>query len=139
MSIAMPQNHDLANCNKIWEKLYCFPNTYGYVHAGPVDIYNKVFNPINVTIQAQKVAQENVKKFLEKRRTRNVWDRISTVFQFHRDEHKLVVYSPLYELTREDNSLVSISADDRDGSKNDLSENKPSNNENTATNDETTL
>ena len=68
-----------------------------------------------------------------------MWDRISTVFQFHRDEHKLVVYSPLYELTREENRLVSISADNRDGPTNNLSRNEPSNNENTATKDETTL
>ena len=68
-----------------------------------------------------------------------MWDRISTVFQFHRDEHKLVVYSPLYEITREENRLVSISPDNRDGPTNDFPENEPSNNENKATNNETTL
>jgi len=42
-------------------------------------------------------AEANVKKFLKKRRNKNLWDRISNVFQFHRDEKQLALYSQLHE------------------------------------------
>ena len=48
------------------------------------------------------VAENNVKKFLKCRRDKNLWDRISTVFQFHRDEENLALYSQLYEWALED-------------------------------------
>jgi len=50
--------------------------------------------------------------FLQERREKSLWDRISTVFHFHRDEKQLALYSQLYawviECRRESNKPETV-------------------------------
>ena len=48
-------------------------------------------------------AEKNVQRFLKERRSKDLWDRISTVFQFQRDKEKLALYSELYCWVMEEN------------------------------------
>jgi len=47
--------------------------------------------------QAQRDAEANVRKFMEKRRSKREWDKIATVYDFHRDKRNLALYSYLHE------------------------------------------
>ncbi|XP_002129702.3 calcium homeostasis modulator protein 6-like [Ciona intestinalis] len=83
--------------------VYClsqctFPLTY--YHAKYYLLY-RTAEEAEFTDEMQKKAQHdaeaNVLKFMEKRRDKALWDRISTVYDFHRDEKSLALYSNLHE------------------------------------------
>jgi len=55
------------------------------------------YRPDLFYLKAQKKASENVEKFLKERREQEIWEKISAVFQFHRDKQTLRFYSELHK------------------------------------------
>nr|CAB3244492.1 protein FAM26F-like [Phallusia mammillata] len=54
--------------------------------------------------KAQIDAESNVRKFMEERREKKEWDRISTVYEFHRDRNNLALYSNLHSWVLEEDA-----------------------------------
>lgn len=58
---------------------------------------------------------------MEKRRSKSLWDRISTVYNFHRDKKKLALYSYLHEWILEEEAktknaeMVTVETDVTEG------------------------
>lgn len=55
--------------------------------------------------KAQKQAESNILKFMSKDRSKSLWDRISTVFSFHRNPKNKALYSYLHEFILEEEGL----------------------------------
>nr|XP_039272267.1 calcium homeostasis modulator protein 6-like [Styela clava] len=76
-----------------------------YYHAKYFDLYRRFeeeeFDD-EMKIKAQKEAESNIRKFMSKNREKALWDRISTVFSFHRNPKNIALYSYLHEFIIEE-------------------------------------
>ncbi|XP_076824774.1 calcium homeostasis modulator protein 6-like [Clavelina lepadiformis] len=76
-----------------------------YYHAKYYKLYRaheeNEFND-EMNKKAQKDSEANVLKFMEKRRSKEIWDRISSVYDFQRDDKSLALYSYLHDWVLEE-------------------------------------